>query len=96
MQIPSITYSDYFGPISKVRWYSVTENFNEYTVNLDIQTNQSNGSQVRIENRANMNGVEWLENIAPNVTQQTLFRRIEVLHVPTYKAPEYVVINQAS
>lgn len=95
MEVPSITYSNYFGPISKVRWYSVSDYFNEYNVDLYIGTSQTTASQARIENRSNTNGYEWAENIPTNPNQNTLVRDIQILHVPTLKAPEYVVINQA-
>lgn len=94
MEIPSITYSNFFGPVSKVRWYNVTNFFSEYNVELNIQTNQTYGSEVRIENRANTNGFEWSERIDANVTQENLYRLVKVLHVPILKATEYVVINQ--
>lgn len=95
MQIPSITYSSYFGPVSKVRWYSVTDNFNEYEVDLTIELSQTNSSKVRIENRANFNGVEWEESIPATPNQIYIVRLVQILHVPTLKAVEYVVINQA-
>lgn len=95
MEVPAITYSNYFGKISKVRWYRVTDNFNNYDLDLYIHTNGTIPSQARIENRANTTGFEWSESVPANVTQVVEARQITLLHVPTIKAREYVVINQA-
>ena len=96
MTVPSITYSSYFGPINKVRWYQVTDYFNQYDIDLYIQTFQTQGSVVSILNRQSTLGTEWSENIPANVNQYVLPRRVQILHVPTLKAREYVVINQKS
>ena len=96
MNIPSITYSNYFGKVSKVRWYKVTNYFGEYDVNLTIIPSQTNNSQVSIQNRQSTNGIEWSENIYRNVSQTPIPRQVSVLHVPSLKAVEYVVINQAT
>jgi hypothetical protein len=96
MQVPSITYSNFFGNISKVRWYSVTDYFNGYDVDLYIYTSRGNASQVSIENRNNLTGSEWAENIPTNVTQNVIIKQVNILHVPVIKAQEYVVINRAN
>lgn len=93
MIVPSITYSNYFGNVSKVKWYSVTDYFNGYDVDLYIYTSIGNASQVIIENRNNLNGPEWTENIPANVTQNVIIKQVNILHVPTLKAQEYVIIN---
>ena len=96
MTVPSITYSTYFGAINKVRWYQVTDYFNQYDVDLYIQTFQTQGSVVSIVNRQSTLGTEWTETIPANVNQYYLARRVQILHVPTLKAREYVVINEAT
>lgn len=95
MRIPAVSRTSYFGVINKVRWYSVTDYFDDYNVDLYIQTSPFNSSQVRIENRSNTNGTEWSENFKPNVTSKLEYRQAKVLHVPNLKALEYVVINQS-
>ena len=94
MEIPSITYSDYFGPVNKVRWYEVTDTFGEYDVSLVIQTSRRRSSQLIIQNRATSNGTQYSTNIPANVGQDTIDINTKILHVPTLKAVEYVVINQ--
>lgn len=96
MEVAPITYSDYFGKISKVRWYRVTDNFNNYDVDVYIHTNRTIPSQARIENRSNTNGFEWTETVPVNVAQSTLIRQVTITHVPGLKAREYVVINQSA
>lgn len=96
MIVPSVTYSNYFGSINKVRWYSVTDYFNGYDVDLYIQTSRDKSSQISIENRSNLNGPEWSENIPVNVTQNVIVKQVNILHVPVLKAQEYVVINRPS
>lgn len=95
MKVAPITYSNYFGKISKVRWYRVTDNYANYDVDVYVHTNQTVASQARIENRSNTNGFEWSENIPANATQGVLVREVSILHIPNLKAREYVVINQA-
>lgn len=95
MEIPSVTYSSVFGPVSKVRWYKVLEYFNTYDVDLYITTSRVRSSQVRIENRANTTGSEWSSSIPANTNQAVEYRQANILHVPQVKALEYVVINQA-
>ncbi len=94
MEVPAITYSNYFGKISKTRWYRVTDNFNNYDVELYIHTDRTLSSQARIENRANTNGVEWSESIPANVAQGIIYRQVGLTHVPNLKSREYVIINQ--
>lgn len=95
MEVPAVTYSSYFGAVSKVRWYRVSDYFNNYDVTLYIHTSNTIPSQAGIENRARFFGFEWFESIPANVTQQTLVRQISISHVPALKNREYVVINQA-
>lgn len=95
MEVAQITNSNYFGKISKVRWYRVTDEFNTYNVQVFIHTNQSQASIAQIQNRSASNGFEWQENIPANTTQQIIGRQVTIMHVPTLKAREYVVINQA-
>ena len=95
MIVERITRSNYFGKISKVIWYRVTDEFNTYNVDLYVYTNQFTGSIATIQNRSSQNGIEWSENIPPNATQAVLGRQIKIMHVPTLKAREYVIINQA-
>ena len=94
MEVSPITYSNYFGKISKVRWYRVLDNYNNYDVDVYIHTNGTIPSQARIENRSNTNGFEWSEIVPANVTQSVLIRQVTITHVPGLKAREYVVINQ--
>lgn len=95
MQVPAVSNSNYFGNINKVRWYGVTEYFNDYNVDLYIYTSRVSSSIISIENRANLNGVEWTETIPANVNQNVVVRQVNLLHVPVIKAQEYVVINQS-
>jgi hypothetical protein len=94
MEVEPITYSNYFGKINKCKWYRVTDNFNNYEVDVYIHTNRTIPSQARIENRANTNGFEWNESVPANVTESILYRQVTITHVPQLKAREYVIINQ--
>ena len=95
MQVPAISNSNYFGIINKVRWYSVTEYFNDYNVDLYIYTSRVSSSNVSIENRANTNGAEWTETIPANANQDIVVRQVNLLHVPVIKAQEYVILNKS-
>jgi len=95
MEVQAITNSNYFGKISKVRWYRVTDEFNTYNVEIFIHTNQTQSSIAQIQNRASSNGFEWQESIPANTTQQTIGRQVTIMHVPTLKAREYAIINQS-
>lgn len=94
MDIASVTYSQYFGVVGKALWYTVTNNYNEYVVNIKVFTNTQIGTTIGITNRwpvsSNPEYVEFFPQAPYGKAQE---RNIEIFHVPGFKSTDYVILN---
>jgi hypothetical protein len=89
MEIQSVTYSRFFGMVSKALWYSVLDNYNPYVVYMKIYTTPSIGTNIQILNK-------WVVSSNPeykNFFPQTQYGIPELFHVPGLKSTDYVILN---
>lgn len=93
-EIQPVTYSKYYGPVGKVLWYEVNDEYNEYVVNLKIYTGTQIGTTIAITNFWNVpSNPEFEEYFAQSPYGLPRDRAVEIFHVPSFKSVNYVVLN---
>lgn len=93
--IPPVTESKYFGTINKCLWFDVPNNRNPFYVSMKITPSQFSATQIKVLNRFVLpSNPEFTENfsLSPRPAAQT--RNININHIPSLKAVEYVITNE--
>lgn len=93
--VPPVTESKYFGAINKCIWFDVPDNRNPIYVTMKITPSQFSPTQVKILNRFVIpSNPEFTENFSLSPRPNFFARNININHIPSMKAVEYVITNE--
>jgi hypothetical protein len=92
--IPSVTYNSQFGNISKCIWFEVLDNYNDFTIDISVETSQTKDTNLVLVNLGN--GQEkWNKIFTKTLNPQPYLASPRILQVPNLNSIQYVFQNKA-
>lgn len=95
VNIPPISYNTAFGTVNKCVWFSVTDNFNLFQLDITYQTNQNYSSVLQVLNWAPPNMIYlWGKKYTATSNPNSVTETIKLTHAPQpVNTTNYVILN---
>jgi hypothetical protein len=96
IDIPSKSYQTYFGEVKKCVWFEVTDNYNYFSVILNVQRLQNNNVNLQIGNLGSSSTIDslWSKIYQVSSNPQTVQENLKISHVPQQNSTVYAVFNK--
>lgn len=93
IDIPPKSYNTYFGNVKKCVWFEVTDNYNYFSVILNVQRLQTQNVNLQIGNLNASFDSLWAKKYPLSSNPQTVQENLKLSHVPQQNSTVYAVFN---
>lgn len=93
IDIPSKSYNTYFGNVKKCVWFEVTDNYNYFSVILNVERLQTYNVTLQIGNLNTEFNNLWSKVYPLSSNPQTVQENLKISHVPQQNSTVYAVFN---
>ena len=86
--IPNVTLDPYFGKINKLVWFTVSDSFGTFTVNLYLLSSQSSETTVTIFNKGTKETM-FSQKYSRTPNSSSIIDIAKITHIPGVLSPIY-------
>ena len=86
--IPNVTIDPYFGKINKIVWFTVSDTFGTFTVNLYLLPSQSSETTVTIFNKVTGEKM-FTQKYSRTPNTSSIIDVAKITHIPGVLSPTY-------
>jgi hypothetical protein len=93
IDIPPVSYDTPFGKVNKCVWFSVTDNYNTFQVDIRFQRNQRYNATLQLQNYGTQQPNLWSKVYNPTSNPDTVTESLLLTHVPTFNSTIYLLLS---